>query len=151
MNAYIPQPIDLSDIVLTEDLIELSEAIAENVHDVWASERRKQGWTYGVLRNDERKETPCMVPYAQLPESEKHFDRETAMNTLKLVRKLGYDLVKRENTDLHNEFLSKASGEEETFYCSQCWSKGIETPVEKHQIFCQECGCDLKLEGLHKA
>ena len=97
MNAYIPQPIDLSDVVLTEELIELSETIAENVHNVWASERLKQGWTDGVQRNDEKKETPCMVPYAQLPESEKHFDRETAMNTLKLVSKLGYDLVKRCN------------------------------------------------------
>ena len=97
MNAYIPQPIDLSDVVLTEELIELSETIAENVHNVWASERLKQGWTYGEQRNDEKKETPCMVPYAQLPESEKHFDRETAMNTLKLVSKLGYDLVKRCN------------------------------------------------------
>ncbi len=97
MNAYIPQPIDLSDVILTEELIELSETIAENVHNVWASERLKQGWVYGVQRNDEKKETPCLVPYVQLPESEKHFDRETAMNTLKLVSKLGYDLVKRCN------------------------------------------------------
>ena len=35
-------------------------------------------------------------PYSQLPDSEKKFDREMAMNTLKLVKKLGYDLVKRE-------------------------------------------------------
>ena len=96
MKTYIPKPIDLSDVELTEDLNELREAIAENAHDVWAAERQAQGWTYGPCRDDNKKETPCMVAYSQLPESEKKFDREMAMNTLKLLQKLGYDIVKRE-------------------------------------------------------
>lgn len=95
MKEYIPQPIDLSDVELTDDLNELREAIAKNAHDVWAKERMAQGWTYGPQRNDEKKETPCMVEYSQLPDSEKKFDREMAMNTIKLLKKLGYDLVKR--------------------------------------------------------
>lgn len=95
MKTYDPKPIDLSDVELSEDLNELRESIAENAHDVWAAERKAQGWTYGPQRDDSRKETPCMVPYSQLPDSEKKFDREMAMNTLKLVRKLGYDIVKR--------------------------------------------------------
>ena len=95
MNTYIPKPIDLSDVELTEELNELREAIAENAHDVWAMERQAQGWTYGPQRDDAKKETPCMVPYSQLPDSEKKFDREMAMNTIKLLKKLGYDLVKR--------------------------------------------------------
>lgn len=96
-KAYDPKPIDLSDVVLPDDLNELREAIAENAHDVWALERKEQGWTYGPSRDDTRKETPCMVPYSQLPDSEKKFDRDMAMNTLKLLRKLGYDIVKRED------------------------------------------------------
>ena len=95
-KAYDPKPIDLSDVVLPDELNELREAIAENAHDVWALERKEQGWTYGPNRDDTRKETPCMVPYSQLPDSEKKFDRDMAMNTLKLLRKLGYDIVKRE-------------------------------------------------------
>lgn len=94
-EAYTPHPIDLSDVELSADLNELREAIAENAHDVWAAERQAQGWTYGPTRNDEKKQTPCMVAYSLLPESEKKFDREMAMNTLKLLRKLGYDIVKR--------------------------------------------------------
>ena len=94
-NVYNPKPIDLSDVELPEELNELREAIAENAHDVWASERLAQGWTYGPQRDDAKKETPCMVAYSQLPESEKKFDRDMAMNTLKLLRKLGYDIVKR--------------------------------------------------------
>ena len=95
MKEYDPCPIDLSDVELPDELNELREAIAENAHDVWALERKAQGWTYGSERNDERKETPCMVSYSQLPESEKMFDREMAMNTLKLLKKLGYDIVKK--------------------------------------------------------
>lgn len=95
MKTYAPKPIDLSDVELTEDLNELREAIAENAHDVWAAERIAQGWSYGPQRDDAKKQTPCMVPYSQLPDSEKKFDRDMAMNTLKLLIKLGYDIVKR--------------------------------------------------------
>lgn len=95
MHAYTPRPIDVSDVELSEELNDLREAIAENAHDVWAAERQAQGWTYGPERNDTKKETPCMVSYSQLPDSEKKFDREMAMNTLKLLTKLGYDIVKR--------------------------------------------------------
>jgi len=96
-KEYLPKPIDLSDVELPNDLIELREAIAENAHDVWAVERQAQGWVYGEERNDDKKTHPCMVYYSELPESEKRFDREMAMNTLKLLRKLGYDIIKRKN------------------------------------------------------
>lgn len=95
MKTYTPKPIDLSDVKLPEELTELREAIAENAHEVWATERQAQGWTYGPQRDDNKKQTPCMVPYSQLPESEKKFDRDMAMDTLKLLKKLGYDIVKK--------------------------------------------------------
>ena len=66
-----------------------------NAHEVWAAGRIKEGWTYGPERNDKLKKHPDLIPYSELPEGEKQYDRETAMNTIKLVIKLGYDLVKR--------------------------------------------------------
>ena len=91
---YIPKPINTEQIVLSEDLLQLTEKIAENVHEVWASQRLSQGWVYGVKRDGEAKTTPCLVPYAQLTEEEKDYDRNTAMETLKLIVALGYRIEK---------------------------------------------------------
>ena len=91
---YIPDPVDTSGIVLDEELIMLTEKIAENVHDVWAQGRIKEGWTYGEVRDDKNKKTPCLVPYSELPESEKEFDRNTALETVKLIISLGYKIEK---------------------------------------------------------
>lgn len=90
--SYNPKPIDTSDITLPKELLSLTEKIAENVHDVWAVGRIEQGWTYGSVRDDAKKETPCLVPYNELPESEKEYDRNTAMETLKLIIKMGYSI-----------------------------------------------------------
>ncbi|MDD6731603.1 MAG: RyR domain-containing protein [Bacteroidales bacterium] len=92
---YDPSPIGLDDVALSDDLNELQEAIAENAHEIWAKNRCDQGWKYGLERNDQKKETPDMVPYCNLPESEKLYDREMAMQTLKLVKKLGFEIVRQ--------------------------------------------------------
>lgn len=91
---YTPNPIDTSDVELSPEILELCEKLAENSHDVWAAGRVSQGWTYGPVRDDAKKETPCMVPYADLPESEKDYDRNAAMETLKLIIKLGFEIKK---------------------------------------------------------
>lgn len=93
--VYEPSPISLDDVILSDDLAELQEAIAENAHEIWAKARTDQGWTYGPERNDVQKETPDMIPYCNLPESEKLYDREMAMQTLKLVKKLGFEIKKK--------------------------------------------------------
>lgn len=89
---YNPKPIDTSDIELPGELLSLIEQIAENVHDVWASSRIAEGWTYGVSKDIEQKKTPLLVPYNELPEAEKNYDRNTALETLKLIIKLGYNI-----------------------------------------------------------
>ncbi len=91
---YKPTPLDTKNIAIPEELVELTEKIAENVHDIWAVGRIKEGWTYGEKRDDTKKETPCLVPYSELPESEKEYDRNTALETIKLIIKLGYDIKK---------------------------------------------------------
>ena len=90
MKTYDPKPLDTSKIELSSDLLDLTEQIAENVHEVWSAGRIAEGWTYGEKRDDKLKQTPCLVPYSDLPESEKEYDRKTALNTLKLVIALGY-------------------------------------------------------------
>lgn len=92
MKHYNPQPVDTSGIELPDELMALAERIAENVHDVWARSRMADGWTYGPVRNDELKQTPCMVPYSELPEEEKAYDRDTAFQTLKLIKSLGFNI-----------------------------------------------------------
>ena len=92
---YTPDPIDTSKIVLPEDLLELRELIAENVHEIWALGRIEGGWTYGEKRDDEKKTTPCLVPYCELSEEEKEYDRNTAFETLKLILALGYKIEKK--------------------------------------------------------
>ena len=94
---YTPKPIDTGDVILPDDLLALTEVIAENVHDVWAVGRLKEGWVLGEKRDDDMKTTPWLIPYDQLPESEREFDRNTAMESIKLILKLGYQIVKKEN------------------------------------------------------
>lgn len=89
---YKPTPVDTGKITLPPKLIELTEKIAENVHDVWAQGRIKDGWTYGPVRDDDKKQTPCLVPYSELSETEKEYDRNTALETIKLILSLGYEI-----------------------------------------------------------
>ena len=91
-EKYTPQPIDTTDVRLSEELELLVEQMSKNVHEVWAEARISQGWTYGEQRNDELKNHPCLVPYEDLPEEEKEFDRNTSIGTLKLIMKLGFKI-----------------------------------------------------------
>ena len=96
VEEYEPHPINVDNIPLDGDLEELQEAIAENAHDVWAQARMKEEWTFGKERDDVNKKHPDLVPYTALPDSEKEYDRIMAFNTIKLVKKLGFDIVKRD-------------------------------------------------------
>jgi hypothetical protein len=92
--SYKPAPIATDHIKLSPEIHDLTEALAKNTHDVWAQERMAQGWRFGPERNDKRKEHPSLIPYEQLSEKEKVYDRNTAMETLKAVLALGYRIVK---------------------------------------------------------
>lgn len=92
---YNPNPIDTSKITLSSEIQSLAEQLAENTHDVWAAGRIKDGWTYGPVRNDAEKTHPCLIPYNELSDSEKEYDRATALETLKLISKLGFSITKR--------------------------------------------------------
>jgi hypothetical protein len=92
--SYDPKPIDTSGVALSEDIRGLTEQLAENAHEIWARQRLRDGWRYGPRRDDDRKEHPCLVPYAELPESEKAYDRNAALQTLEAILALGYRIEK---------------------------------------------------------
>lgn len=91
-KIYKPEPIDTSDIELEPRLLELTELLAQNVHELFSRQRLQEGWRYGKMRDEVRKETPLLVPYSELPEAEKIYDRQSAMGTLKTIIKLGFKI-----------------------------------------------------------
>ena len=95
-RSYVPQPMDTSDVRLPEGMDMLVELMAKNVHEVWAQNRIKQGWRWGVERSDSLKTHPCLVAYEELPEEEREYDRCTALETLKLITKLGFKISSEE-------------------------------------------------------
>ncbi len=96
MATYKPEPIDTSHVELRADLGELVESLARNNHDNWALQRIGEGWRYGTARNDERKEHPDLVPYHELPDSEREYDRRTVIDVLRALMALGYEVRKRD-------------------------------------------------------
>ena len=90
MTTYKPQPIDTSGIELDASLYDLVEHLAESNHDNWALQRIDDGWKQGPVRNDHEKHHPDLVPYGELPEPEKEYDRRSVIETLKAIVALGY-------------------------------------------------------------
>jgi hypothetical protein len=91
---YKPSPIDTSGVVLDEDLKRVAEFLARNTHAVWAQERIAEGWHYGPERDDAHKRHPGLVPYDDLPESEKDYDRRTTMQVMKTLLAMGYKITR---------------------------------------------------------
>lgn len=92
--TYKPKPIDTSGIVLPRSLEDLTEKLAEHVHDIWAERRISEGWSYAPEHSSEEKVRPDLVKYDHLSESEKEYDRSTAIETLKAIIALGYKIEK---------------------------------------------------------
>jgi hypothetical protein len=101
--TYEPRPIDTSRVTLTSAVLDLRERLAENAHDLWAVKRRAEGWTYGPKKDGDTKQTPLLVSYAELPETEKQYDRDLAIETLKAIIALGYSLVPQQHDEKRSE------------------------------------------------
>jgi RyR domain len=95
VNIYTPETINTSHISLGPTLEELVERLAQNNQDHWAQKRIEEGWRFGPTRNDNQKEHPDLVPYDELPEAEKEYDRKTVVEALKAIIALGYEVRKR--------------------------------------------------------
>lgn len=94
-EEYEPRPRDTSGVRLPNDVAELTELLAKNTHENWARRRLEEGWRFGPRRDDAKKLHPLLVPYEQLPESEKEYDRQTAIETIKTILALGFRIEKR--------------------------------------------------------
>jgi RyR domain-containing protein len=93
-QTYVPHPVDTSQVSL-DGLQSLLEGLAHNAHEIWAQQRLRDGWTYGAHRDDVKRTHPGLVPYENLSESEKEYDRVMVNETLKTILALGYRIVKR--------------------------------------------------------
>ena len=96
-KEYYPNPIDTSKIKLDDDILELAEILAKNTHDVWAKGKLKEGWKYGLKTDPELKEHSSLIEYEDLSEEQKDYDRNTSIETLKVLIALGYEIIKKEN------------------------------------------------------
>lgn len=94
-NNYTPCPADVTGVELPAELETLAEAISKNVHEVWAQNRMAEGWVYGPERNDAERISPCLIPYEELSDEEKAYDRNTAFSTLRYIVSLGFEIKKR--------------------------------------------------------
>ena len=92
--AYRPNPLDTSGVRLPSEMLELAELLAKNTHDIWAKARMEEGWSFGPVRSDEKKTNPCLVPYDELPEQEKEYDRRINRELLAALYAMGYRVVK---------------------------------------------------------
>ena len=95
-NDYEPKPLQTDHVALDDELLKLVELLAENAHDIWASQRISDGWIFGPERCDESRHHPCLVPYSQLPEIEKAYDRNAVLGTIRAVLALGFVITRRE-------------------------------------------------------
>ena len=96
VNDYQPKPLSTDHVILDNELLELVELLAENAHDIWASQRINEGWSFGPERCDVSRYHPCLVSYAQLPETEKAYDRNAVLGTIRAVLALGFVISKVE-------------------------------------------------------
>lgn len=134
---YNPRPIDLDDVELNSELIDLREAIAENAHEVWADQRQEEGWSYGIQRDDEKKKHPDLIPYSMLTDTEKEYDRRMAFDTIKLIKKMGFEIIKHEDTALYAELMYKINNRESARKC-ECGAY-----IFLDQRYCAHCGKKL--------
>jgi RyR domain len=89
MNFH-PQPLDTAGVALPADVLAVTEVLARHTHDAWSRQRLADGWRYGPRRDDAGKTHPGLVPYDELTESEKEYDRATALEVLRALVALGF-------------------------------------------------------------
>ena len=90
--AYKPSPIESPGAQISPELLKLSEQLARNAHEHWARLRLSEGWRFGAERNDTLKEHPGLVPFEELTEEEKNYDRQTVLGTIEALLAMGYSL-----------------------------------------------------------
>lgn len=118
-NAYSPNPIPVAHVSDTPQLSELIERLSANTHEVWAQKRMQEGWSYGETKDAALKKTPFLVPYEELPETERETDRVIVRMALKTAIAEGWRI------DPPTELTAQSSGLSEE--CLRAWSAHLES------------------------
>lgn len=92
--TYTPAPASLDDVELPKGISELVETMAAHNHDVWAESKIKKGYSFGYVTSDEAMTHCDLIPYEDLTEEKKQYDRDTSLGALKLILSLGYTITK---------------------------------------------------------
>ncbi|KAM9788018.1 ryanodine receptor 3-like isoform 5-T5 [Syngnathus typhle] len=91
--SFIPTPVETSQIVMPPHLEKVRDKLAENIHELWGMNKIELGWSYGKIRDDNKRQHPCLVDFSKLPETEKNYNLQTSTETLKTLLALGCRVV----------------------------------------------------------
>ncbi|XP_062415583.1 ryanodine receptor 3 isoform X4 [Pungitius pungitius] len=87
--SFVPTPVDTSQIVLPPHLDNVRDKLAENIHELWGMNKIELGWTFGKVRDDNKRQHPCLVDFSKLPETERNYNVQMSSETLKTLLALG--------------------------------------------------------------
>uniref|UniRef100_A0AAV2JJ13 Ryanodine receptor 2-like n=1 Tax=Knipowitschia caucasica TaxID=637954 RepID=A0AAV2JJ13_KNICA len=108
--VFIPNPIDISKTVLPLQLENIRRKMAENVHELWAMDQIELGWTFGTVKDEEKKIDPCLIEFSNLTDSEINQNIQTAEDTLKTILALGFHMgLSDEQAEERLQYISLSS------------------------------------------
>ena len=99
MKEYVPSPIHTEHIALSNEMKEVVRLLSRNTHEIWSSQRLRDGWRYGRERDDRQKLHPCLVSYEELDEIERNYDQEIVEQVIKGLMVLGYEITRSHGED----------------------------------------------------
>jgi hypothetical protein len=76
---------------LTKEKLEL---LARMEHDRWMAHKIAQGWTYGPVKDDNRRLHPCLLSWEELAEEEKEKDRQAVRDIPELLSDASFEIYK---------------------------------------------------------
>jgi hypothetical protein len=144
---YTPHPVDTSRVKLPSGVLDMCELIAENCHEVWSVGRIAQGWRWGPVRDNARKLHPDLIPYSDLTEETKQYDRDTAFASIKVVLAMGYVVEKSAGGGAARDpwvFGQRAAARGETYVPRPFPSTEVTLPRELQQL------AELLAENTHE-
>ncbi|MCP9259463.1 Ryanodine receptor 44F [Dirofilaria immitis] len=92
-EPFVPVLVDISNVVLPEFAMEIHEKLAENLHELWAMRKIELGWSYGEVRDQKTRRHPCLTSFQQLPQNEKTYNINLAIDTMKTIEALRYHMI----------------------------------------------------------
>lgn len=93
--GFVMRPAGSEGQIINEIPEEYTEYLAEEEHESWVNERIASGWISSDAVDAEKKTTPYLVPYDQLPEDIKQLDRDPVQNIPLLLERIGMAVYKK--------------------------------------------------------